>query len=319
MQLPSLNEIESAAELIAPHVSPTPQYSWPLLNQRCNAQVWVKHENTTPIGSFKIRGGITYLADLKVDEVICATRGNHGQSVAYAARLFDIQATVVAPHGNSQAKNASMRAFGAKLIEHGRDFNEAHQYARTLAAEQNHHFVPSFHRQLIVGVASCGLELFQKVSDLDIVYVPVGLGSEICAMIAVREALGLSTEIVGVVADNAPSYALSFEQGKMISTSTANTIADGVAVREPNQEALDIVQSHVSRFVRVSESAIADAMRIYFTDTHHVIEGAGAISLAALIKDSSEQASKRVGVIASGGNVNLDLYCAILNGTFQTG
>ena len=316
MQLPSLSEIENAAALIALYVSPTPQYQWPLLSERCNSEVWVKHENTTPIGSFKIRGGITYMADLDTSRVICATRGNHGQSVAYAARIFGMQATVVVPKGNSASKNASMRAFGATLIEHGRDFTEAHEYAHHLAVEQNFHFVPSFHRKLVVGVATCGLELLKRVPDLDEVYVPVGLGSEICAMIAVREALGLKTEIIGVVADKAPAYALSFEKGQVVSTESADTFADGVAVRVPDAEALSIMTQHVSRFVRVTEREIADAMRFYFTDTHHIVEGAGASSLAALIKDKSRFDSRRAGVIASGGNVNLELYCKILNGSY---
>ncbi len=316
MQLPSLSEIENAAQLIAPHVAPTPQYSWPLLRDRCNAQVWVKHENTTPIGSFKIRGGITYLANIDTDHVICATRGNHGQSVAYAAKINGTNATVVVPHGNSVAKNAAMRAFGATLIESGKDFTEAHLHAQQLATDMGCHFVPSFHRHLVVGVATCGLELLNAVTNLDAVYVPIGLGSEICAMIAAREALGLETEIIGVVADNAPAYALSFQQGKRLTTDTADTIADGVAVREPNQEALTIIQQFVTRIVPVTEAEIAASMRIYFTDTHHVIEGAGAISLAALIKERSQMTGRCVGVIASGGNVNLDLYRRILGDKF---
>lgn len=319
MQLPSLSEIEKAVELIAPHVSPTPQYRWPLLSERCSADVWVKHENTTPIGSFKIRGGITYLANLDTDHVICATRGNHGQSVAYAARLYGAKATVVVPIGNSIAKNEAMRAFGATLVEYGRDFTEAHQYAQQLATDMKCHFVPSFHRQLVVGVATCGIELLTAVPSLDAIYVPIGLGSEICAMIAARQALGLKAEIIGVVADNAPAYALSFEQGKRITTDFADTIADGVAVREPDQTALEIIQQHVARIVRVTEAEIAAAMRVYFTDTHHVIEGAGATTLAALIKERSQMTGRRAGVIASGGNVSLDLYCRVLDGEFQSG
>lgn len=316
MKLLSLSEIENAAALIAPYVAPTPQYQWPLLSDRCNSEVWVKHENTTPIGSFKIRGGITYMADLDTDHVVCATRGNHGQSVAYAARIFGMRATVVVPKNNSTAKNASMRAFGATLIEYGRDFTEAHEYAHQIADEQNLHFVPSFHHKLVEGVATCGLELFKRAPHLDEIYVPVGLGSEICAIIAAREALGLKTEIIGVVADKAPAYALSFEKGQVVSTDSADTIADGIAVRVPDAEALAIMTQHVSRFIRVTEREIADAMCIYFTDTHHVVEGAGASSLAALIKDKSRSNSRCAGVIASGGNVNQDLYCNILNGSY---
>ncbi len=314
MQLPTLSEIENAAALIGYYVAPTPQFRWPLLCERYATEVWVKHENVTPIGSFKIRGGITYLANQKFDQVICATRGNHGQSVAYAARLFNKQATIVVPKGNSTTKNAAMRAFGGTLIEWGHDFLEAHNFAQQLAEERELHFVPSFHHQLVIGVATGGMELLTHVPDLDIIYVPIGLGSEICAMIAAREALGLSAEIVGVVADNAPAYALSFEQDKPVCTATANTFADGIAVRGVDAEALAIIRQHVMRIIRVTEREIADAMRIYFTDTHHVIEGAGAAALAGLIQEKSQLTDRRVGVIASGGNVNLDLYREILRG-----
>ena len=313
MRLPSLEEINSAASLISSYLPPTPQYQWPLLCNRSGTQVWVKHENTTPIGSFKLRGGIHYLSNTPHDRVITATRGNHGQSVAFAAGLFGKSATVVFPHGNSASKIAAMRALGAELIEYGRDFSEAHEYAHQQARQQGLHFVPSFDRKLVVGVASYALELFQAVPNLNAVYVPIGLGSEICAVIAAREALGIDVEIIGVVAENAPAYALSFEQGKVVKTDSADTLADGVAVRIPNREALEIILEYVSRIVRVSELQIASAMRHYFTDTHHVVEGAGASTLAALLKEKNLMAGKRVAIIASGGNVDLNLYMSILN------
>ena len=249
------------------------------------------------------------------DHVITATRGNHGQSVAMAAKLTGKTATVYVPQNNSVSKNNSMRCLGATLIEYGRDFNETHEQAQKVAQEENVHFVPSFDRRLMVGVATYALELFEHVSDLHTVYVPIGLGSEICAVIAAREAMGLGrTEIVGVVAENAPAYALSFEQEKIVETTSADTIADGVAVRIPNAQALDIIVQHASRIVQVSEAEIAQAMRHYFTDTHHIVEGAGACTLAALLKEQSKMAHKKVAVIASGGNVDLDLYTDILCG-----
>ena len=316
MRLPTLEEINAAASLIREYIPCTPQYRWPLLCERCEADVWVKHENHSPIGSFKIRGGITYMASGHYEQVITATRGNHGQSVAYAAQLFGCKATVVIPHGNSKAKNEAMRALGANLIEHGRDFSEALNFAGREAKERKLHFVPSFDRKLVVGVSTYALELFQHAANLDALYVPIGLGSEICGVIAVREALGLDVEIIGVVAENAPTYALSFEQKQVVETESADTFADGVAVRVPNTEALEIILANVSRVVQVSEFEIAQAMRHYFTDTHNVVEGAGASTLAALEKEKSVMRGKRVAVIASGGNIERGMYARILNNTY---
>ena len=315
MHLPSLADMDAAASEIYKHLPPTPQYRWPLLCEHCGTDVWVKHENTTPIGSFKIRGGINYLRNTPHDKVIAATRGNHGQSIAYAAGLFGKKATVVAPRGNSTSKNRAMRSFGAELIEYGVDFSEAHEYAHALAADLNMHFVPSFDIKLVTGVASYALELFRSVENLDAIYVPIGLGSEICAVIAAREALKLNTQIIGVVAENAPTYALSFEKGQPISTDSADTLADGVAVRVPDEDALEVILQHAARVVTVSEQQIADAVRIYFNDTHHVIEGAGASTLAALIKEKSRMKGMRVGVIASGGNIDSVLFQGILSST----
>ena len=315
MILPTLNEIIAARDEIGQFVPPSPQYRWPLLCERLATDVWVKHENTTPIGSFKIRGGIHYMQTCEADHVITATRGNHGQSVAMAAGLFGKKVSVYVPRNNSVSKNNAMRALGATLIEHGRDFSETHDEARRIASEKNLHLVPSFDRRLVVGVSTFALELFEHVTDLDSVYVPIGMGSEICAVIAAREALGLNrVEIIGVVAENAPAYALSFAQNKLIETDSAITIADGLAVRIPNAEALDVIFQYVARIVEVSEQQIAEAMRHYFTDTHHVVEGAGASTLAALIKEKNTMQGKKVAIIASGGNVDIDLYMRILSG-----
>jgi threonine dehydratase len=317
--LPALSELERAAALVHSAMAPTPQYRWPLLSARADAEVWVKHENHTAIGAFKVRGGLTYMDSFKRAEpdiagVIAATRGNHGQSIAFAAGRAGIKAVIVVPRGNSVEKNAAMRAFGAELIEHGHDFQEAYEYAMGLAAERKLHPLRSFHPWLVSGVASYGLELFRAVPDLDTVYVPIGLGSGICGTIAARNALGLKTKIVGVVAENAPAYALSFARRAPMATNSADTLADGMACRVPDEGALAVIFAHAERVVTVSEGEIKAAMRHYFTDTHNLAEGAGAAPLAALLKERQAMAGKRVALILSGGNVDRALYAPILAG-----
>jgi threonine dehydratase len=279
----------------------------------------VKHENHTPVGAFKLRGGIVYMDQLRrrepeVTGVIAATRGNHGQSVALAAARAGLRATIVTPHGNSREKNAAMKALGAELIEHGADFQEALEYASELARERRLHFVPSFDRALVLGVASYALELFRGAPPLDAVYVPVGLGSGICGMIAARDALGLKTEVIGVVAAGAPAYALSFAAGKPIEAGLPQTIADGVACRVPDPDALEIILRGASRIVTVTDDEIEAAMRHLFSDTHNVAEGAGAAALAALLQEGEQMRGKRVAVVLSGGNIDRDLYARILAG-----
>ncbi|RMD62234.1 MAG: threonine dehydratase [Alphaproteobacteria bacterium] len=315
-----LAAIEAAAERVHGTMAPTPQYRWPLLCTRTGAEVWVKHENHTPTGAFKVRGGLVYMADLAtrrggVAGVIAATRGNHGQSIAFAARAYGLRAVIVVPHGNSVEKNRAMRALGAELIEHGHDFNAAQEHAVALAAKEGLHMVPSFHELLVRGVATYSLELLRAVSDLDTVYVPIGLGSGICGMIAARNALGLRTRIVGVVAERAAAYALSFAAGKPVATDCADTMADGVAVRIPDAQALAIIRTGAERIVTVTDAEIAAAMRAYFADTHNVAEGAGAAALAALIQERERMAGRRVGVVLSGGNVDTALYQRILAGS----
>jgi threonine dehydratase len=296
---------------------PTPQYAWPLLSQRVGAEVWVKHENHTPLGAFKVRGGIVYMTALKEKQpklagVIAATRGNHGQSIAFAARRVGLSATIVAPHGNSVEKNAAMRALGAELIEHGSDFQAALEHARVLAAERDLFFVESFAPDLVRGVASYALELFRGAGALDTVYVPIGLGSGICGVIAAREALGLRTEVVGVVAEQAPAYALSFAARKSVATNSADTIADGMACRVPHEAALPFIFAGASRIVTVAETEIRAAMRHTFTDTHNVAEGAGAAPLAAALKERTRNTGKRIGLVLSGGNVDRTTFAAVL-------
>ena len=314
---PGLAELERAAEIVHAVMPPTPQYRWPLLCERAGCEVWVKHENQTPAGAFKIRGGIVYMDTLRqaqpgVAGVVAATRGNHGQSVAFAATRAGLSATVVVPEGNSVEKNAAMRAFGAELIVHGHDFQASLEHAIALAAERRLHMVQSFDPTLVAGVGSYALELFRGVPDLDAVYVPIGLGSGICGVIAARDAVGSRAEVIGVVAANAPAYALSLEAGEPVSTNSADTMADGMACRVPVAGALEVIRRGVSGVVRVSEDEIKAAMRHYFTDTHNVAEGAGAAPLAALLKERDRWRGRKVALILSGGNVDRTVYQAVL-------
>ncbi|HXZ84331.1 MAG TPA: threonine dehydratase, partial [Myxococcota bacterium] len=294
-----------------------PQIVWPLLSARCGTEVVVKHENHSPVGAFKLRGGLLYLRELRAREprvagVIAATRGNHGQSVAFAARRFGLAATIVVPHGNSAEKNAAMRAHGARLVEHGRDFQDAFEHAQALAKSADLHFVPSMHPWLVRGVATCAFELLGARPDLDLLYVPIGLGSGICAALRAREALGLRTRIVGVVADNAPTYALSFAARRPVPTASADTLADGLAVRVPNEQALAAILAGVERIVRVTEAEIRSAMRALWSDTHNGAEGAGAAALAACLQERAAVSGRRVGVLLTGANVDRALYAAVL-------
>jgi threonine dehydratase len=312
-----LATLEAAAELVHRVVPPTPQYCWPLLSRRLGAELWVKHENHTPIGAFKLRGGLVYLDELKRREpqiagVVTATRGNHGQSVAYAAARLGLAATVVVPHGNSVEKNRAMVAFGARLVEHGHDFQAAFEYALELAGRQGLHIVRTFDPMLVRGVASYGLELFRALPDLDTVYVPIGQGSGISGVITAREALGRTVEIVGVAAAEAPAYALSIAAGRPVATNSADTIADGLAVRVPDPAALDIIGRHAARIVTVSEAEIRRAMRILYTETHNLAEGAGAAALAAALQERDRLQGRRVAVIQSGGNIDRALFAQVL-------
>ena len=315
----SLTEIEQAARIVYGAMPPTPQYAWPLLAKRTGCEVWVKHENHTPTGAFKVRGGLVYMDRLKRQSpaqkgVISATRGNHGQSIALAATRAGIAATIVVPAGNSVEKNAAMRALGAELIEAGHDFDSARDSALRLAHERGLVMVPSFHRDLVSGVASYALEMFRGCPPLDTVYVPIGLGSGICGVIAARDALGLSTKVAGVVSTGAAAYALSFAAGKVVNTNRADTMADGMAVRGPDAQALEIILKGADHIVQVSDDEIADAMRAYYEDTHQLTEGAGAAALAALLQERERLAGKRIGLILSGGNIDRALYLRVLAG-----
>jgi threonine dehydratase len=312
-----LADLEDAAAVVHETLPPTPAIRWPLLSARCGCEVWVKHENHQPIGAFKLRGGLVYLRELvarepRVRTLVTATRGNHGQSVAFAARSAGLEARIVVPQGNSHDKNAAMRALGATLLEHGHDFQAAYEHARELAKEPGLHLVPSFHPTLVRGVASYALELFAQSDGLDVLYVPIGLGSGACGAIAVRDALGLRTRIVGVVAENAPAYALSFARGEPVATDSADTVADGLAVRVPDAQALARIRQGAERVIAVGEEEIRAAIRHYFTDTHNVAEGAAAAALAGLLREREGVRGLRVGLVLTGGNIDRALYAEVL-------
>src|SRR4051812_4741909 len=316
--LGSLESLERAAAIVHQVMPPTPQYVWPLLCEAMGTQVWTKHENHTPLGAFKVRGGLVYFEDLarardKPRGVISATRGNHGQSIAFAAARAGLPATVVVPHGNSSEKNAAMRALGAELIEHGDDFQAAREHAWSLADARGLLMVPSFHPLLVQGVASYALELMRAVADLYVIYVPIGLGSGICGMIAARAALGHQAEIVGVVSEGAPAYALSLEARRPIEHPASNVLSDGMACRTPEPDALEILWTHAARVVRVSEREVAQAMRLLFTATHNVAEGAGAAPLAAALQERDRLRGRKVAVVVSGGNVDREVFAEVLS------
>ena len=316
--LPALDEVRAAAELVYRLMLPTPQYRWPLLCDRLGTEVWVKHENYTPIGAFKARTAIVYAEQLLKREpgtrgLIAATRGNHGQSVALAARRKKLECVIVVPHGNSVTKNAAMRAQGAKLIEHGNDFQSSLEHAKKLATELGYHLVPPYHRDIVLGIATYWLELFTAVQDIDTAYIPIGMGSGICSAAAVRNALGLKTKLVGVVSDQAPTYALSFQQKKIVEAPATTKLADGLACRLGNAEALEVMLENVDYILRVTDDEVAAAMRAMFTDTHNVVEGAGAAALAAATKEAPSLKGKRIALIATGGNVDADVFARVLS------
>jgi len=292
---------------------PTPAHAWPLLSERLGATAIVKHENHTPIGAFKVRGGLVYVDRLKRERpntagLISATRGNHGQSLAFAASRYGIPVTIYVPHGNSAEKNRAMRAFGANLVEHGEDYQSAREEAERRARLDGLEMVPSFHPDLVLGVATYALELLRKAPDLDVLYVPIGMGSGICGCILARDLLGLRTEIVGVQSTEAPSYALSLAAGTVVKTNSSDTLADGMATRVPDADALAIIRKGASRIVQVTDDEVAAAIRVYWTDTHNLAEGAGAAALAAALQERAHIRGRRVGLILSGGNIDFDLF-----------
>jgi threonine dehydratase len=322
----TIDEFAEASHIVARHMAPTPQFAWPLLGDALSAEVWLKHENCTPTGAFKVRGGLVYVDRLvrerpTVNGVVCATRGNHGQSVAFAGRAAGVAVTIVVPHGNSPDKNAAMRGFGAELIEHGIDFQAAREHSVVLARERGLEAVPSFDVDLCRGVATYAHELFTAAGQLDVVYVPIGLGSGICGLITIRDLLGLDTEIVGVVSELAPATALSFAAGSPVSTETSATFIDGIATRVPDPKAIEIIVGGAARIVQISEDQCAEAVRLLMRCTHHLVEPSGAAAVAGLIVDQQDNAhvtGRRLGAIVSGGNMDASILSEILAGRTPT-
>lgn len=316
MELPTIDEIEAAARIVYSAMPPTPQYRWPLLCSDAGAEVWLKHENHTPVGAFKVRGGLVYFAQLAANAVsggvVTATRGNHGQSVSLCAGRLGIAATIVVPHGNSPGKNAAMRALGATIVEHGADFQEAREHAERLAARDGLHYVPSFHRTLVAGVATAGHELFRAVSGLDTLYVPIGLGSGICGAIAARDALGLSVEVVGVVSAHARAYAASFARRRPIDAPVTTALADGLACRTPEPQALEIICRSVDRIVEVTDDEVAESIATLFRCTHNCAEGAGAAAYAAIRKERARLTGRRVAAMLTGANIDGEAFASAL-------
>jgi threonine dehydratase len=317
--LPTLREIEDAARVVYREFQATPQYRWGLSSQRLGTDCWIKHENHTPVGAFKLRGGLTYFEALQrrgelPAEVISATRGNHGQSIGWAARAHGVACTIVVPHGNSLEKNAAMRALGVTLIEHGEDFQESREFAMALAAERGAHMVPSFHADLLRGVSTYWWEFMLAVPQLDVVYVPIGQGSGACSAIAAKLALGRKLRIVGVVSAHATTYADSLAAGRVVEAPVTTQLADGMACRIADPAALDILLPHLDRIVQVSDAEVAQAMRDLYTDTHNVAEGAGAASFAAAMKEREQFEGQVVGITLCGGNVDRTVFAEVLAG-----
>ncbi|HYD96036.1 MAG TPA: threonine dehydratase [Noviherbaspirillum sp.] len=315
--LPTRADLDHAAGIVYRAMPPTPQYSWPLLNEALGTEAWVKHENHTPTGAFKVRGGLVYLHELarrapQVAGVVSATRGNHGQSIGLAARRHGMQATIVVPRGNSREKNAAMRALGVNLVEHGDEFQESREHAARLAEEQRLHMVPSFHRDLVGGVATYWMELFAAQPDLDVVFVAIGQGSGICGAIAARNALALKTRIVGVVSAHALAYKLSFEQGRKLESPVGTVLADGMACRVPDDASLELIRKYVDEVVAVTDDEVAAAMRLYYVATHNAAEGAGAAPLAAALQRRDRLRGLKVGLPLGGGNVDHDMFARVL-------
>jgi threonine dehydratase len=315
--LPTLREIEDAARVVYREFQATPQYRWGLSSQRLGTDCWIKHENHTPVGAFKLRGGLTYFEALQrrgelPAHVISATRGNHGQSVGWAARAHGVACTIVVPHGNSLEKNAAMRALGVTLIEHGDDFQESREFAIRLAAERGAHMVPSFHADLLSGVSTYWWEFMLAVPQLDVVYVPIGQGSGACSAIAAKLALKRTLRIVGVVSAHATTYADSLAAGRVVEAPVTTQLADGMACRVADPAALDILLPHLQRIVQVSDEEVAQAMRALYADTHNIAEGAGAASFAAAIKEREQLKGQVVGTTLCGGNVDTATVAKVL-------
>jgi threonine dehydratase len=307
--LPTYSDVLRARALLARVLPRTPTFSYPALSTELGCEFFVKHENHQPVGAFKVRGGVNLISALPEEEkrrgVITATRGNHGLSIAYAARLFGVRAVIVVPHGNNPEKNEAIRSYGAELIEHGKDFDEAREYVEEVVAVEGLRYIHSANEALMIaGVGTYALELFEDVPDLDSVLVPVGLGSGISGTCLVRAEVSPETRVIGVQAERAPSVYLSWKEKRRVVTESADTFADGLATRVPAAMTLELIQRHVDDFVTVSEEALARAVRDLLRYTHNLAEGAGAAPLAAARSLGAKLRGQRVAMILTGGNID---------------
>ncbi|MGE3805791.1 MAG: threonine dehydratase, partial [Gemmataceae bacterium] len=283
---------------------------WPALSAHLGCRFYLKHENHTPTTAFKVRGGIHLVArlpdDVKKRGIIGCTTGNHGQSLAYAARLFGVRCVLVVPANNNPDKNAAMRALGAELIEHGKDFDEAKLHCESICQRDGLRYVHSADEpDLIAGVGTMALEIFEKVPDPDVILVPVGLGSGVCGTAIVAKALHPETEVIGVQSDQAPSVTLSWTAGHAVPTESARTFAEGMATRNPARLTLDIMLRHVDEMLLVSDEELKQAVLLLLRLTHNLAEGAGAATTAAAWRLRERLAGKKVVGILSGGNLDL--------------
>ncbi len=316
---PGFEDVLRAREVVSRHLPRTPAWTYPALNAELGFELWIKHENHQPVGAFKVRGGVNLLASLAPDErargVIAATRGNHGLSVAWAARRFDVHATIVVPHGNNPEKNEAMRALGAELVEHGRDFDEAREQVETLVKQHGYRYVHSANEPLLIaGVATAALELFEDVSGLDALFVPVGLGSGVCGAALARAEKSPATRLIGVQAERAPAIWRSWLERRPVSTASADTFADGLATRVPAELTLRLMLRDLDDFLLVSEAAMARAVADLLRFTHNLAEGAGAAPLAAAQTLRERLAGRRVAMILSGGNIDTATLRRVLDG-----
>ncbi len=306
----SLKEIVRARAVIYRYLRPTPLIHYQPLSEITGFQTYIKHENHNPTGAFKVRGGLNLIASLPQEEkergVITATRGNHGQSIAMASRIFGVPCTLLVPHGNNPEKNRAMRGFGAELVEYGRDFDEARQRAEEIREEKGLRYIhPANEPRLINGVGTYSLEIFEDLPDVDAIIVPIGGGSGACGAITIARALNPNTRVIGVQAERAPSVYLSWKEGRIIETESADTFADGLATRVPFEMTFNIIREGISDIVTVSEEEMKSSVRLLLETTHNLAEGAGAAPLAAALKLRDRLRGKKVVIILSGGNIDL--------------
>jgi threonine dehydratase len=307
--MPSLRDVIAARPNVYRHLRPTPLYRYSGLSELIGANVWVKHENHLPVGAFKVRGGLNLVAQLSDKErasgLFTASTGNHGQSVAYAARVHGVHATIAVPEEANPGKVAAMRGLGAEVVFHGPDFDSAREWVAGIAAQQGGRFVGPTEELLIHGVGTYALEIIEDLPEVDAIVVPVGAGSGVCATSIVAKSIDPGIQVVGVQSAQAPAMQMSWASGKAVSADM-RTVAEGLATRVPFENTQRIMRKYLDDFVLVDDTAIEDAILLLLEHTHNLAEGAGAAALAAAIKLRHRLAGKNVVLVLSGGNLSLD-------------